>query len=98
MATQHDPEGVEIKYLREVAHLAGAHVLEIGCGDGRLTWRYAASARRVTATDPDPSRLSTVQHQCPPEFRSILTLAQVKAEALPFPNATFDAAILAWSL
>jgi len=98
MATQHDPEGVETKYLHEVANLAVTRVLEIGCGDGRLTWRYAASAGHVTAIDPDPTRLLTAQRDCPPVLRSRLSLAQVAAEALPFPNTTFDLAILAWSL
>jgi len=98
MTTQHDPEGVETKYLHKVANLADAHVLEIGSGDGRLTWRYAASARQVTAIDPDPARLSTARRECPRELRSKLALAQVKAEALPFRSATFDLAILAWSL
>lgn len=98
MSTQHDPEGVETQYLYDVANLADARVLEIGCGDGRLTWRYAAFARRVTATDPDPTRLLAARRECLPGLRSSLSLAQVKAEALPFPNATFDLAILAWSL
>jgi ubiquinone/menaquinone biosynthesis C-methylase UbiE len=98
MATQHDPEGVEIEYLHQIAPVADAYVLEVGCGDGRLTWRFADSAKYVIGTDPDPSRLLTAQRECPPALGSGLTLAQVKAEALPFPAAKFDLAILAWSL
>ncbi len=33
-------------------NLDGARVIEIGCGDGRLTFRYAAAARSVLAIDP----------------------------------------------
>ena len=98
MATHHDPEGIESKHLHRFADLADAHVLEIGCGDGRLTWRYAAAAKRVTATDPDPSRLSTARRECPSSLHSRLSLVQLKAETLPFSTATFDRAILAWSL
>jgi ubiquinone/menaquinone biosynthesis C-methylase UbiE len=98
MPTQHDPENIEIKYLHEVAQLANAHVLEIGSGEGRLTWRYAVSARRITAIDPDPIRLIAAQRECPPALRSKVAFVQVKAETLPFPREKFDLAILSWSL
>ena len=48
MTVQTDPEGTEAKYLRRFAGFDGAprqRVLEIGCGDGRLTWRYAQRGR-----------------------------------------------------
>lgn len=98
MSTQHDPEGIEPKYLYRFANLADAHVLEIGCGDGRLTWRYANGAKRVTATDPDFARLITAQHECSPTLNSSITLTQAAAEGLPFPVDRFDLALLAWSL
>ena len=37
---------------RTLVDLGGAEVLEIGCGDGRLTWRYAERAAYVTAIEP----------------------------------------------
>ena len=40
-----DLEENEIKSLVEFAgKLAGKRVFEIGCGDGRLTWRYASQS------------------------------------------------------
>jgi len=96
--TKTDPAGLEPKTLMEMVDTSQAHVLEIGAGDGRLTWRYAAAVRRVTATDPNPERLRKAQVDCPPDLRPRLALTQVKAEALPFPDETFDLAILAWSL
>ena len=44
MHLQRDPEQIEIRMLREFADLEGKHILEIGSGDGRLTWRYAQFA------------------------------------------------------
>jgi SAM-dependent methyltransferase len=40
-------------------------VLEIGCGKGRITRDLAKHAKRVVATDPDPSALTTAQAMIP---------------------------------
>lgn len=95
---QRDPEQTETAYLHQFANLAGQRVLEIGCGNGRLTWRYAGLANRVTAIDPDMSRLITATGDCPPSLRSTVSFARAKSEALPFARDTFDLAVLAWSL
>ncbi|MBI3361378.1 MAG: class I SAM-dependent methyltransferase [Chloroflexi bacterium] len=98
MSVQRDPEGIETAYLHEFGALAGARVLEIGCGAGRLTWRYAAAARRVTGIEPDIERVRLASRECPAGLRPIVTFALARSEALPFPRETFDRAILAWSL
>jgi len=98
MTLRKDPEGIETAHLRDFAPLTGARVLEVGCGDGRLTWRYAAAARRVVGIDPDAEDLSIAFRECPAQLRSTVILARAQAEALPFPRETFDVAVLAWSL
>jgi ubiquinone/menaquinone biosynthesis C-methylase UbiE len=97
MPAQHDPEGIELKYLRAVAGLTNAHVLEIGCGDGRLTWGYAAATKHVVASDPNPQKLAVASRECPHHLHSQVTFAQAQAETLPFPPETFDLALMAWS-
>ena len=52
MTIRTDPEGNETATLFDLVDLDGAVVLEIGCGDGRLTWRYADRAAHVTAIEP----------------------------------------------
>jgi len=52
MAVHVDPEGNETGALFDLVDLSGRDVLEIGCGDGRLTWRYADKVARVMAIDP----------------------------------------------
>jgi ubiquinone/menaquinone biosynthesis C-methylase UbiE len=98
MPEQFDPKGNEIRHLRQFAQLSGANVLEIGCGDGRLTWKYAAEPCQITGLDPDPARLAKAQQARPPGLRARLAFIQAHAEAIPLPHETFDLAILAWSL
>ncbi len=96
MAIQRDPEGIETRTIHEFASFANTRVLEIGCGDGRLTWRYAASTRQVVGIDPNIERVTTaVGNRSAAMPASFL---QGKGEALPFPDETFDTVILAWSL
>ena len=98
MTVRKDPEGIETAHVRDFAPLTGARVLEVGCGDGRLTWRYAAAARRVAGIDPDAQELSIAFRECPAQMRSTVIMARAQAEALPFPHESFDLAVLAWSL
>ena len=41
MQIREDPENNETRALLNLVDFSGADVLEIGCGDGRLTYRYA---------------------------------------------------------
>lgn len=96
MAAVRDPEETETRYLHDFADFTNARVLEVGCGDGRLTWRYAAGAREVVAIDPNAERVAAAVQNRPASMP--VRFLQSKAEALPFPGETFDTVILAWSL
>jgi ubiquinone/menaquinone biosynthesis C-methylase UbiE len=98
MPIQKDPERAEVQRLHQLADFSGKRVLEIGCGDGRLTWRYAGSAGRVTGIDPDAEALKAALRACPAELRAAVTFARASSLRLPFPSETFDISILAWSL
>lgn len=94
MLLERDPEGNEIRAMSNFLNLSGAHVLEIGCGDGRLTRRYAGEVASVAAIDPDLERLAGALDD--PVANA--GFAQASALALPFAAREFDSAILAWSL
>jgi ubiquinone/menaquinone biosynthesis C-methylase UbiE len=98
MTFQKDPEKTESKFLHKLVDFANKHILEIGCGEGRLTWRYAKSARRVTAIDPDLDSLRVAYHDMSFSLRKTTTLACASALSLPFPHERFDIALLSWSL
>ncbi len=61
MAWRIDPEGVETRTLARLAPVDGLRVLELGCGDGRLTFRYADAAASVLAVDPDVERIDAAR-------------------------------------
>jgi len=70
-----------------VTDMAHGLVLEIGAGDGVNLAYYHADAR-VIATEPDAESLELIT-----EYEDNVILAQVSAEDLPFPDATFDAVV-----
>ena len=51
-----DPEGAHLAALRRLGDFAGRHVLEMGCGAGRLTLGIAGDAAHVFAFDPTRTR------------------------------------------
>ena len=100
MTVQTDPEGTEAKYLRRFAGFAGSprpRVLEIGCGDGRLTWRYASEAGWVTGIDLQADDLRVAMVDRPNNLAGKINFARADAIHLPFRHGCFDLAIFAWS-
>ena len=97
MSLLKDPEKNEARYLHNFAQPAGKTVLEIGCGDGRLTWRYANAAGRVAAIDLERDDLRVATIERPSDLESRVVLAQADSIHLPFARHQFDLAIFAWS-
>jgi len=51
MARTLDPEGAHLAALRRLGDFRGRRVLEMGCGEGRLTLGIALEAAHVVAFD-----------------------------------------------
>lgn len=98
MTSYFDPEGREGALLASVPQLTGGRVLEIGAGDGRLTWQYAARARSVIGIDTDAESLGYLMEERPPGLWHQVAATLADAEHLPFAPDRFDAALLSWSL
>ena len=98
MTLQRDPEPYETKYLHTFADFVGKQVLEIGCGDGRITWQYAKSASRSTGIDLDGESLRIAAMDRTPDLQGKASFAHADSVHLPFPRETFDIVVLAWSL
>ena len=105
MAVRYDPEGAETSLVINYASpLTERRVLEIGCGDGRLTWRYASLAGSVVAIDPKADYIdrakACLREQYPDlgEKTNFLTSTLEEFSRQPAAQGQFNRVILAWSL
>ena len=93
-----DPEDTETRALHDYADFTSQRVLEIGCGDGRLTWRYADRAASVVAIDPKAEDIESALEDCPDDLRHKIEFRVTRLEDLEIPAEKFDLALLSWSL
>ena len=100
MTIRTDPENNETQALLGMVNFSGQHVLEIGCGDGRVTWRYADKASRVTAIDPSSKQIAQAKEDLSSQLQDHVEFQDIAFEdfsAASVPSA-FDIVILSWSL
>ena len=100
MAKRTDPENQETRALLKMVNFSGQHVLEIGCGDGSKTFRYADKAARVTAIDPDNKQIALAREQLPSHLQDRIEFHNIAFEdfATACAPSLFDIVILAESL
>ena len=93
-----DPQERELRALDRIARWSGKHVLEIGCGGGRLTSRLASLGARVSAIDPDPTQVRRARAALAPRQAQRIGYRVGRAEKLPYGAREFDIVVFAWSL
>ena len=93
-----DPEGRETRILHEFIDFRDKDVVEVGCGDGRLTGSYAAQARSVLALDPKEERIEKAIASTPDALKPIVTFRVADVVHASLPEGAFDVALLSWSL
>jgi ubiquinone/menaquinone biosynthesis C-methylase UbiE len=93
-----DEHGVETRAIDELVSLEGRRVLEVGCGEGRLTRLAAARATSVYAFDPSAENVAAARDALTDEQRRRVRFAVHGAEALDLPRERFDLALCGWSL
>ena len=98
MNLQRDPERNESRYLHQFADFTGKRVLEIGCGEGRMTWHYAKATHTTIGIDPDSDALRIARVDRASDLENKVLFSCAASEYLPFSKETFDLAVLAWSL
>ena len=93
-----DPEGTEIRVLNSLCRLRGRDVLEIGAGNGRLTWRYAERAASVLGLEPDKGRVERAIAGRPNALRDRVDFRHADVVSADLPAARFDVVLFSWSI
>ncbi|MDA4128831.1 MAG: class I SAM-dependent methyltransferase [Thaumarchaeota archaeon] len=93
-----DPEQIEIRKIAKHAPFEQRDILEVGCGNGRLTFQYAESARSATALDPSAKAIAEARKEAPKKLASKLRFRVGRGEDLNYPDESFDAVFFSWSL
>ena len=93
-----DPEQRETKVIHDLVDFAGKDVLEVGCGNGRLTWRFAERARSVLALDPDANGIAQARATLPAHPGAHVSFEEGDVGTTRLPTGAFDVVVLAWSL
>ena len=95
---QLDPEGAHLAALRRLADFSGCRVLELGCGDGRLTTGIARDAAEVLAFDPDAVAVERARHSLPAELADRVTYKAASGTEVDVARHAFDIVVFSWSL
>ena len=98
MPLRTDPEQHEVRALKSLTDWHGKRVLEIGCGDGRLTRRLARLGAMVHASDPKAKLIRTARRNLPQRFAKRIRYVVGQAERLDHPSESFDIVVFAWAL
>ncbi|MCZ7669605.1 MAG: class I SAM-dependent methyltransferase [Chloroflexi bacterium] len=98
MTIRQDPENSELDALYKFAgSFAGKRVLEIGCGNGRLTFQYAAKTALVHAIDPSAKKIANAREKLPAHLQNRLEFWDAGIEDF-LATEKYDIALLSWSL
>jgi 2-polyprenyl-3-methyl-5-hydroxy-6-metoxy-1,4-benzoquinol methylase len=93
-----DPEGAHLAALRRLADFRGQRVIELGCGDGRLTVPVARDGAHVLAFDPDAEAVEHARRALPTDLADRVAYEVAAGEAIEVAPGSFDLALFSWSL
>ena len=94
MAIDEDPEGHEEAALASAGlSFMSRRVLEIGCGDGRLTKHFARVAASVLAIDPDREAIAQLARDLP-----MVDARPIAIDELVLTDHSVDLVLFSWSL
>jgi ubiquinone/menaquinone biosynthesis C-methylase UbiE len=91
-----DPEQHEVSALLARLPAGGrCRILEIGCGDGRLTRRYCNKVDSVLAIDPNPMEIAAFRKKGVDDH---VDVREVSIDQLELPEASVDVVLFSWAL
>jgi ubiquinone/menaquinone biosynthesis C-methylase UbiE len=89
---------MEVRLIERYVGLKGRRILEIGCGDGRLTRQFAPLASSVVAIEPDSANVALARRLAESEGISNVSFRVGSAERLRLGGDPFEVALFSWSL
>ena len=93
-----DAEEAHLAAILRAADFHGRRVLEVGSGEGRLTWGFAPLAASVLAFDPDAEVIAMARAECSEELRDRVSFAVASAKEIDVPPHSVDLVFFSWSL
>ena len=93
-----DPDGVELSTIRGLVELRGLRVLDVGCGEGRLSFACAREGADVLGFDPDEEVVGAARAETPEALARRIRFEVAHAREIELPKGDFDLALFSWSL
>jgi 2-polyprenyl-6-hydroxyphenyl methylase / 3-demethylubiquinone-9 3-methyltransferase len=93
-----DPEGAHLAALRRLVDFRDRRVLELGCGDGRLTLGIAAEAAGVRAFDPDAEAVERARQSLPAALADRVAYEVASGKEIEVEPHSFDLVVFSWAL
>ena len=94
-----DPAGAEIEALKGITNWRGKRVLEVGCGNGRLTLRLAKfNPAKIIAFDPNRDLIRAARKNLPETYKEKIQYRVGNAEHVKQKADQFDIVIFSWVL
>ena len=93
-----DPEGAHLAALHRLGDFRQRRILELGCGDGRLTLGIASDAASVLAFDPDLEAVERAQQSLPDELAERVAYRVASGTEIELEPLSFDLVVFSWSL
>lgn len=93
-----DAEGAHLGAILRAADFGDRRVLEVGGGDGRLTWGFAPLARSVLVFDPDAESIAAARSACPAELQETIRFEVASAAEIELERQSIDLVFFSWSL
>ena len=89
---------MELRLIERHCGLKARRILEIGCGDGRLTRQFAPLASSVVAIEPDSAKIALARRLAASRGIRNVSFRIDSAERLRLGGEPFEVVLFSWSL
>lgn len=94
----HNWDDQDAEVIKEVSSLKNKRVLEVGCGDGRLTFALAAECRSIIGVDLEASLIDSALARLKESAATNIEFKTMDAQNLQFEADSFDVVLFPWVL